>query len=110
MPHIYHIADQNHWELAQTNRFYVHPSLYSEGFIHCSSEKQVEPTANLYFNSADEILLLYIDTDKLESELKYEPSSRGADFPHIYGPVNIESVTKTKKVKRRADGNYRFKL
>jgi uncharacterized protein (DUF952 family) len=110
VPYIYHIADQNHWELAQTNRMYVHPTLHSEGFIHCSAESQVEATANIHFNTADEILLLYIDPSKLESDIKYEMASRGEEFPHIYGPVNIESVVKTKRVKRRADGHYRIRL
>ncbi len=107
---IYHIADQNHWELAQSNRLYVHPSLHSEGFIHCSDDKELEKTANLYFSSEPDILILYIDTAKLQSEVKYEASSRGPEFPHIYGPINIECVVKTKKVKRRADGKYKVKV
>ena len=110
VPVIYHIADQNHWEQAQSNRLYVHPSLHSDGFIHCSSEDQLEKTANLYFSSENDILILYIDTGKLHADVKYEEASRGGDFPHIYGPVNIECVIRTKKVKRRADGKYKVKV
>jgi uncharacterized protein (DUF952 family) len=110
VPHIYHIADQNHWELAQTSGLYVHPTLHSEGFIHCSNDTQLEVTANKYFSESDEILILYIDTGKLNAEVHHEMASRGEEFPHIYGPVNIECVAKTKKVKRRADGRYRIKV
>ncbi len=107
---IYHIADQNHWEQAQSNGLYVHPSLHSEGFIHCSTEAQLEETANLYFANNDDILILYINPDRLDADVEYEMSSRGQEFPHIYGPVNIECVVKTKKVKRRADGRYKIKV
>jgi uncharacterized protein (DUF952 family) len=107
---IYHIADQNHWEQAQTSGVYAHPTLHSEGFIHCSLESQLESTANLYFSSNEEILVLYIDPSKVESEIHYEPSTRGEEYPHIYGPVNIESVTRSRKIRRRADGRYKIKV
>ena len=62
---IYHIADPNHWEQAQVSRIYSHPSLHTEGFIHCSSRHQLEETANLYFSDEEEILVLFIDSSKL---------------------------------------------
>lgn len=98
---IYHIADPNQWEQAQVSRFYTHPSLHSEGYIHCSTREQLEETANLYFADADQILILFIDPAKLEAELVYEAASRGGDFPHIYGPVNISSIVRSKQYKRR---------
>lgn len=98
---IYHIADPNQWEQAQVSRFYTHPSLHSEGYIHCSTREQLEETANLYFGDTDSILILFIDPSKLEAELVYETASRGGDFPHIYGPVNISSIVRSKQYKRR---------
>jgi uncharacterized protein (DUF952 family) len=98
---IYHIADANQWEQAQVTQYYVHPSLQTEGFIHCSGKEQLEETANLYFAEEEQILILFIDTAKLEPELVYEPSSRGSEFPHIYGRINITSIVKSKIYKRR---------
>ena len=98
---IYHIADPNQWEQAQVSRFYTHPSLHSEGYIHCSTREQLEETANVYFADADQILVLFIDPSKLEAELVYEAASRGGDFPHIYGPVNISSIVRSRQFKRR---------
>ena len=98
---IYHIADPNQWEQAQVSRFYTHPSLHSEGYIHCSTREQLEETANLYFGDTDSILILFIDPSKLEAELVYETASRGGDFPHIYGPVNISSIVRSKQYKIR---------
>jgi uncharacterized protein (DUF952 family) len=105
---IYHIADKHQWERAQSTGFYVHPSLNTEGFIHCSTAKQVEDTANLYFSNDDDILILHIDTSALSSEVKYEMASRGEPFPHIYGPINIESVIKSKKVKRSSEKKFKL--
>jgi uncharacterized protein (DUF952 family) len=107
---IYHIADSNHWEQAQLTGYYVHPSLHAEGFIHCSTKDQVEETANLYFSSFDDILILFIDANKLENELVYEKGTRGGDFPHVYGPINIDSVERTKKIKRKKDKKFKLDL
>jgi uncharacterized protein (DUF952 family) len=98
---IYHIADTNQWEQAQVTGFYVHPSLHSEGYIHCSTRDQIEDTANFYFTDTDQIVVLFIDTAKLEAELLYETATRGGNYPHIYGPVNISSVVRSKTFKRR---------
>jgi|SRR5688500_11669535 uncharacterized protein (DUF952 family) len=98
---IYHIADTNQWEQAQVSRYYTHPSLHSEGYIHCSTKQQLEDTANFYFADADQILVLFIDTSKLEAELLYENASRGGEYPHIYGPINITSIVRSKQYRRR---------
>lgn len=108
-PVIYHIADPNQWEQAQVSRYYTHPSMHSEGYIHCSRKEQLEDTANHYFADTDQILILFIDASKLEAELVYEPASRGGEYPHIYGPLNITAVTRTKLLKRRGK-NFRINL
>ena len=97
---IYHIADGNQWEQAQSSLYYVHPSLHTDGFIHCSKRDQMVETANLYFGEEDQILVLFIDPSKLEPELVYEEGPRG-EFPHIYGPINISCVERTKLIKRK---------
>ncbi len=44
-------------------------------------------------------MVLYIDTDKLSSNLKWEYSkSLNQDFPHIFGEINKEAVVKTVKL------------
>jgi uncharacterized protein (DUF952 family) len=106
---IYHIADTNQWEQAQVSRFYTHPSLHSEGFIHCSTKEQIEETANHYFADADQILVLFIDPSRLEPELVYETATRGGEYPHIYGPVNIASIVRSKQFKRRGK-NFKLNL
>jgi uncharacterized protein (DUF952 family) len=98
---VYHIADPNQWEQAQVSLFYTHPSLHSEGYIHCSTKEQLEETANHYFADSDEVLVLFIDTSRLEVDLLYETATRGGEYPHIYGPMNISAVIRSKKFKKR---------
>lgn len=91
---IYHITTVPAWQAAQQQDSYVHPSLETEGFIHCSYRHQVTETAQIYFKGKTELLLLRIDPTRLKAELKAEVSRSGAAFPHLYGPLNVDAVEK----------------
>ena len=99
---ILHITTHKEWEEAQLVGEYCAPSLKSDGFIHCSTIKQAEDTANIFFKGQHGLALLCIDENKLKSECKYEnPTGGGLNdpsvgnlFPHIYGPINISAVIK----------------
>lgn len=43
-------------------------------------------------NDQDQKVILVIDTEKLNSEVRWEDGG-GLDFPHIYGLLNPEAVT-----------------
>lgn len=48
----------------------------------------------LYYQGASDVIALRIDTSRLESMLVYEWSpSLAQTFPHVYGPINVDSVT-----------------
>jgi uncharacterized protein (DUF952 family) len=71
-------------------------SLQAEGFIHCSTAEQVEATANRIFRGSGELLLLEVDPARLTAPLKYERATDvGDEFPHIYGLLNLDAVTRT---------------
>lgn len=90
---IYHITTAEEWKKALFDGLYEASSLEKEGFIHCSTEKQVKGVLERYFNGQKNLLKLVIDTDKLEGELKFENApSVNEDFPHIYGPINLDAV------------------
>jgi uncharacterized protein (DUF952 family) len=88
------------WESAQKKGSYSTPSLQAEGFIHCSAdEKQVAGVLQRYFAGKTNLVKLAIDTDKLSSRYIYEWSPSTADtFPHVYGPINIDSVIHVQKI------------
>lgn len=97
---IYHLTQKNKWEEALTKGFYDTASLYSEGFIHCSTKEQVQATLERFFKDQSEILVLSIEESKLNAPLKYEFSnSVNQEFPHIFGALNIDAVTDVQMIK-----------
>lgn len=90
---IYHITTAEAWKKASFDGLYEAASLTTEGFIHCSTESQVKGVLERYFQDQTNLLKLVIDTDKLESKLKFELApSVNEEFPHIYGPINTDAV------------------
>src|SRR5689334_11865226 len=97
---ILHITSQSEWRDAQTRGEYIAPSLATEGFIHCSTEKQVAHVANAFYAARTDLLLLVIDEAKLKPQLKWEAPagppapgiSESDSFPHVFGPINLDAV------------------
>ena len=97
---ILHITSRTEWNEAQTRGEYIAPSLQTEGFIHCSTEKQVLHVANAFYGGRTDLVLLKIDEAKLKPELKWEAPagppapgiSESDSFPHIFGPINLNAV------------------
>ena len=96
---IYHITSVNQWENALEQGFYTYPSLQSEGFIHCSQDHQVEGVLERYFSGRENLLKLVIDTAQLRSPLQFDLApSINEEFPHIYGPLNLDSVVEVVRI------------
>ncbi len=91
---IYHVVLPEVWEKFKTRPSYQAASLQTEGFIHCSFEKQLDAVLKRYYRNAGKVLILTIETEKLKSKLVIEPSTGGEDFPHIYGRLNHNAVVK----------------
>ncbi|MEW6404766.1 MAG: DUF952 domain-containing protein [Chloroflexota bacterium] len=97
---ILHITSRAEWLAAQKSGEHRAPSLEKEGFIHCSTEKQIVSVANAFYRGQKDLVLLVIDETRLRSEVRWEaPAGMPADgisesdrFPHIYGPINTDAV------------------
>ena len=95
MPEFYHVTTRADWEQAKVQGEYVHPSLAIEGFIHCSQEHQVAGVLERYFVGQKDLVKLTVSTELLKSKYVYDWSESTQDtFPHIYGPINLDAVTK----------------
>lgn len=92
---IYHIVPQTEWKKAKTAGTYAPESLKTDGFIHCSNRYQLWLVATFLYKGRDDLIILYIDENLVEAKLRYEDLKRHGEFPHIYGPLNINSVVKT---------------
>ncbi len=96
---IYHITTQSQWAAALAKGFYEADTLASEGFIHCSTEDQVEGVLERYYKNKKDLLRLTIQTDRLISPLLFELSpSINQEFPHIYGSINLAAVVMVTKI------------
>jgi uncharacterized protein (DUF952 family)/RimJ/RimL family protein N-acetyltransferase len=101
-----HLCSQQDWQQAQISGDYRASSLEAVGFIHCSKPSQILKVANHYYPAARELVLLWIDPNKLRSELRWE-SSDGDIFPHLFGPLNLEAVISVGDFSPDPDGVFR---
>ncbi|WP_051343109.1 DUF952 domain-containing protein [Pseudonocardia spinosispora] len=98
---IYHITYATEWDKALAAGSYTMSTrgvtLAEQGFIHASTAAQVAGTASRFYAGEPGLIVLEIDEDLVEPEIKYEPAP-GTDelFPHIYGPLNTGAVVHTR--------------
>jgi uncharacterized protein (DUF952 family) len=98
MATFFHITSAQQWSEAQALGYYAHPSLQSEGFIHCSQATQLRAVAQRFFAGQTELCLLEIASDRLQSPWQYDEVETGdpdtsEQYPHVYGEINLDAVT-----------------
>jgi uncharacterized protein (DUF952 family) len=105
---IYHITTRVSWSAAQKGGMYSADSLVNEGFIHCSSAGQILRVANAFYASQHGLVILGIDRSQLKPEIRWEPGTDKADelFPHIYGPLNLNAVSRVFDFEPALDGSF----
>jgi uncharacterized protein (DUF952 family) len=111
---IYHITSRAEWAAARQRGEYVAPSLTSEGFIHCSTAKQIPHVANAFYRGRTDLVVLALDETATRSEVRWEapagPPAAGISesdlFPHIYGPINLEAVTQVLDLQPDSAGTF----
>ena len=105
---IYHLTSQTAWDEAKRLGVYRAASLDSEGFIHASTEEQVEASANRHFSQSVGIVLLKIDPARLDTPVTWEKSPHPeTPFPHLYGPINLDAVVEIVFWAKSRDGEFR---
>jgi uncharacterized protein (DUF952 family) len=105
---ILHICTKKDWEEAKIAGSYTADSLVSQGFIHCSTPEQVIEVADYVFKGQSDLMLLLIDEKKVGQEIKYEDAGNGKFYPHIYGAINLDSVTGTVDFPVEPDGSFKL--
>ncbi len=91
---IYHIVLPEKWAAFDTD-LYEAASLYTEGFIHCSFESQLDAVIERYYAGEERVVVLEIETERLMSRVLNEPSTNSEIYPHIYGPINRKAIVRT---------------
>lgn len=104
---VYHIADRR--ALPTEGSTYTPAGFEREGFVHCSRWSQLPGVARALFAGRDDLVVLEIDTSRLESEVRYEDCyDAGEAFPHVYGPIDRAAIVGTFDVAWPAPGEARF--
>jgi hypothetical protein len=80
-------------ELLATGRFAGSPSDVADGFVHLSSAAQVPGVLQRHFAGAADLWIAAVGTGALGEALRWEPSSGGQLYPHLYAPLEIAAVT-----------------
>ena len=104
---LFHIATETDW--AGREDVYVPSQFASEGFIHCSTAMQLERVASQRFRLRDDLVVLSIDPDRVGPQIRYENLEGGQEqFPHIYGPLNLDAVFEVRHVRTDHNGKFIF--
>lgn len=74
-----------------------------DGFIHFSTGDQLPTTLARHFTDEHGklkpgLVVWAVDPEPLGSSLRWEPSRGGADFPHLYAPLDIHLVESERDV------------
>jgi uncharacterized protein (DUF952 family) len=105
-----HICAAPDWVSAQRHGEHRPDSLRDVGFVHLSTPHQVHLAANRVYLGRTDLLLLHVDTSRLESPVRWE---RGAAtdpasmlFPHLYGPLPVSAVIAVTEYRPGEDGRF----
>jgi uncharacterized protein (DUF952 family) len=116
MPYIFHITTQGEWDEAQAAGQYRAPSLESQGFIHFSTDEQVTRVADAVYAGQTGLIVLCVDAEQVVAPLRYEPPDPtipahhydGELFPHLYGPLEVDTVVDTVPLGTDDNGKFTF--
>ena len=90
---ILHVTTPAAWADAIATGVYAADSLVTAGFIHCCEERQLAGVLERHFPGRSGLLLLHVDTTRLDAEVTYENLEGGTElFPHVYGPIPVSAV------------------
>lgn len=96
MPLLFHIMTPEGWAAFQASGTSEQSTrdltLGQEGFIHCSYAEQLDATVARFYSDLAEVVVVTLDPDLLESEVREDPTPDGTLFPHVYGPLTIDAV------------------
>ena len=105
-PVTYHLVPRAEWEAADPQQPYLPRAFAQDGFVHCTDgADEVAATANRYYRSEPDLLVLTIQRDRLAAPVRYEDPQQ--IYPHIYGPVERVAVIAVQPMQRSEQGDWR---
>ena len=106
--YIYKIINKNQWHKIKDSGPYLGSSKdVEDGYIHFSGEDQVKGTLKKFFDKQKDLILLKVDTLKLD-HLLWEQASDGNMFPHLYSSLDVSNIINDFEIILEEDGNHRL--
>lgn len=104
---IYKICLKEEWiEAKRLNVFLGSKIDKRDGFIHLSSGNQVHETARLHFREQEDLMLLEVKAQELN--IKWETSRGNRLFPHLYGSLPLNQVSREHNLVLDKNKNHVF--
>ena len=69
---ILHCMKKSTWETRKNKKYWGKRNIDAEGFIHCSTIEYFWRVAPNFADADEELVLICIDENKLEAEVRYE--------------------------------------
>lgn len=106
---IYKICTQNAWAAAVEKTWFAGSADdLRDGFIHFSTAAQLTETVRRHFFNQRDLMIVAVSVAALGDGLKWEPSRGGELFPHLYGPLPVDSVICAAPLTVNADGTIQL--
>jgi len=91
--YIYKVLTRDQWTQFQRDAvFKGSPVDLADGYIHLSCADQLKVTLDKYYATQAEVALLQIEASKIDTDLKYEISRGGAEFPHLFADLPMTAI------------------
>jgi uncharacterized protein (DUF952 family) len=104
---IYKILTTDQWNTLQsTGEFAGAPIDIQDGYVHFSTEAQLQTTADKHFQGQTGLFILAVDAEDVEADLKWEPSRGGDLFPHLYSTMKLDQVLWARPVQSSGDQHH----
>ena len=104
---ILHITTRKDWEQAKKAGIYKTQSLEKQGFIHCSYPDQLVKVADANYPGRKDLVLLCIESNRVRADIR-EEGTGDESYPHIFGPLNLDSIAKALDFEPDKNGKFRL--
>lgn len=80
----------------------------ADGYIHLSTADQLTETVDKHFAGQSDLHVAAVDLGSFGESLKWEEARGGRLFPHLYGPLLLETVIAYGPLRRDEDGRVKL--
>ncbi len=106
---VYKVLPAALWRSARAaGRFAGSSDDMRDGFIHFSTAAQLPGTLAKFFDGQSDLMLLAIRTADLGDQLRWEASTGGTLYPHLYADLAVAAVDREWPLALDADRYHRL--